>query len=54
MKNFIALCALGVVSVDGKKHHKKQQLHAQELSNKMLQQEIEQLRENYNKLDKKF
>ena len=38
-----------------KKHHRKhQQLHAQELSNKMLQQEIEQLRENYNGLEKKF
>jgi len=55
MKNFIALCALGVVSVDAHKHHRKhQQQHAQKLSNKMLQQEIEQLRSNYASLEKKF
>ena len=55
MKNFIALYALGVVAAVDKKHHKKhQQLHAQKLSNKVLQQEIEQLRENYQQLDKKF
>ena len=55
MKNFIALVALGVVSVDGRKHHRKnKQLQAEQLSNKMLQQEIEQLRDNYNNLEKKF
>jgi len=55
MKNFIALCALGVVSVDAHKHHRKHQQHnAQKLSNKMLQQEIEQLRSNYASLEKKF
>ena len=55
MKNFIALCALGVVSVNAHKHHRKQkQLQAQQLSNKMLQQEIEELRANYDNLEKKF
>ena len=55
MKNFIALVALGVVSVDGHKHHRKNKQHqAEQLSNKMLQQEIEQLRSNYNNLERKF
>ena len=55
MKNFIALCALGVVAVDGHKHHKKsQQLHAKKISNQALQQEIEELRASYQNLEKKF
>ena len=55
MKNFIALCALGVVAVDARKHHKKhQQLHAKKISNQALQQEIEELRANYQNLEKKF
>ena len=47
MKNFIALCALGVVSVNAHKHHRKQkQLQAQQLSNKMLQQESQYYMQN--------
>ena len=53
MKNFIALCALGVVSVDGRKHHRKQH-HAKQLNNEQLQAEIDQLKTNYNQLEKKF
>ena len=55
MKNFIALCALGVVAVDARKHHKKhQQLHAKKISNQALQQEIEELRASYQNLENKF
>ena len=53
MNKYIALCALGVIATDARKHHKKQQ-HAQKLSNQVLQQEIEELKEEYSMLEHKF
>ena len=54
MNKYIALLALGV-SVDARKHHRKhQQLHTQKLNNQVLQQEIEELRQSYAELEKRF
>ena len=59
MNKYIALCALGVIAADARKHHWKQHhkyqaLHTQQLSSQVLQQEIEQLRDSYAELEQKF
>ena len=55
MKKYITLCALGVMGAEGRRHHHRhQQLAAQSLNNQVLQQEIEELRENYAELEQRF